>query len=249
MHLPPPEALKNEPGNPYAPRKNIDVVVFPTFLHLESCINAGLMVGAQYGHEEPQGAHTGDISMKMLKETGCQYVLCGHSERRAAHHETNEQVAAQVIAALEVVLHPILCIGETWEERKEGKQEEIVKEQLQTVLNTLQTHSQLTAHSSQLSIAYEPVWAISGGDPNKPAATPKDAQVMHSYIRDLLTAHRSQLTATPILYGGSMKPENAEELLKLPDVDGGLIGGASLKPESFQTIVEIAAKLSTSMSH
>ena len=222
----------------YKPRKDVDVVVFPTFLDIPKCLKAGLLVGAQYGHPDDQGAHTGDISMKMIKESGCTYILCGHSERRKDHGETNEFVAAQVVSALKNNLHPILCIGETWEEKKAGKSKEIVKTQLETVLSSVPA----LAPALTLTIAYEPVWAISGGDASKPAASAAEAEEMHSFIRKLLTTHYSLLTPK-ILYGGSMKPENAEELLAQPNIDGGLVGGASLDPAKFQMIVEAAARI------
>ena len=221
----------------YKPRKDVDVVVFPTFLDIPKCLKAGLTIGAQYGHPEDQGAHTGDTAMKMIKGSGCTYVLCGHSERRKDHGESNEFVAAQVLSALKNNLHPILCIGETWEEKKAGKSKEIVKAQLEAVLSSVPAPTPALT----LTIAYEPVWAISGGDASKPAASAAEAEEMHSFIRKLLTTHYSLLTPK-ILYGGSMKPENAEELLKQPNIDGGLVGGASLDPEKFRKIVEIAER-------
>ena len=189
----------------YKPRKDVDVVVFPTFLDIPKCLKAGLLVGAQYGHPDDQGAHTGDISMKMIKESGCTYILCGHSERRKDHGETNEFVAAQVVSALKNNLHPILCIGETWEEKKAGKSKEVVQEQLEAVLKNL---SKLGIGNWELGIAYEPVWAISGGDASKPAASAAEAEDMHAFIRNLLTKFRISDFGFRILYGGSMKPEN-----------------------------------------
>ncbi len=233
----------------YQSQENVDVVVFPTFLDIRKCLDAGLTVGAQYGHPEESGAHTGDISMAMVKQIGCSYVLCGHSERRRDHQESNEFVAAQVVSALQHGLHPILCIGETWEERKAGKSKEIVKKQLETVLTILPTPARLPAEAlakagaPALTLAYEPVWAISGGDPNKPAATAVDAQDMHAFIRNLLVHCPLSIVHCRIIYGGSMKPENAEELLKQPDIDGGLVGNASLDPEKFGEIVAISWKI------
>ena len=206
----------------YKSAENADAIVFPTFLDLKSCIDAGLKVGGQFGHPKASGARTGDVSMKMLKDVGCEYVLCGHSERRQYHGETNEDVAAQVVAALENGLHPILCVGETQEERDAGKEKEIVKTQLET--NGLS--------SGRVTLAYEPVWAIGTGN----TATPEDAQKMHDFIRGLLPENtRDEIR---ILYGGSMKPENAAELLAQPDIDGGLVGGASLDPEKFKAIIQ-----------
>jgi triosephosphate isomerase len=171
--------------------------------------------------------------MKMIADLGCTYIICGHSERRQGHVESNEFVAEQVVAALKHGLHPIVCVGETEEERRAGREKEVVKEQLDAIL------SQLSTANCQLSLAYEPVWAIGTGK----TATPADAQAMHSFIRTLLTANRLPLAAPRILYGGSMKPENAEELLKQPDIDGALIGGASLDPGKFKAIVDTASKL------
>ncbi|TSD00243.1 MAG: triosephosphate isomerase (TIM) [Candidatus Peregrinibacteria bacterium Greene1014_49] len=231
MNPPPAAALENAHGdrskNPYHPHADIDVVVFPTFLDLQRCIDAGLIVGAQCGHPEATGAHTGDVSMAMLKTAGCRYVLCGHSERRKDHHETDADVAAQAIAALEQKIHPIICIGETLEEREKGQAQIIVKRQLKGL-----------PLESDVTIAYEPVWAIGTGK----TATPAQAQEMHAFIRSHLPEDRRE--STRILYGGSMKAENAEALLKQKDIDGGLIGGASLKPEEFGKIVEVAERLS-----
>lgn len=224
------EALQSD-SSPYLPRSDIDVVVFPTYLDLQLCIDAKVICGPQYGHTEAHGAHTGDVSLSMCKDLGCIYALCGHSDRRAEHKETSEEVAAQVVAALEYGLHPIVCIGETLEQKQAGETENVLKEMLAPL-----------PLESDITIAYEPVWAISRGDPNTPAATPEDAQNLHALIRSLLPEDRR--AATRILYGGSMKPENAQELLSQPDIDGGLIGGASLKPEAFGEIVSVASSLS-----
>lgn len=230
MNPPPAAALADAHGdrsqNPYHPHADIDVVVFPTFVDLKRCTESGLLVGAQCGHPEASGAHTGDISIAMLKTIGCHYVLCGHSERRASHGETDADVVAQAIAALEQKIHPIICIGETLTERGRGHAETVVKHQLKGL-----------PLESDVTIAYEPVWAIGTGK----TASPKQAQEMHAFIRSLLPKNRRELTR--ILYGGSMKAENAEELLQQQDIDGGLIGGASLKPEAFGVMITIAEKL------
>ena len=210
----------------YQMHADIDVVVFPTFLDVRSCIEAGLMTGGQYGHPEEAGAHTGDVSIVMLAKARCRYVLCGHSERRVGHHETDDDVAAQVIAALEARIHPIVCIGETAQERKKGQEKDVIKRRI----NSLPLESDLT-------IAYEPIWAIGTGN----TATAKQAQEMQAFIRSLLPSDRQEKTC--ILYGGSLKPENAEELLKQKDIDGGLVGSASLDLEAFGRIVEIAKEL------
>lgn len=214
--------------SPYRTHADVDVVVFPTFLDIQTCCDAKLITGAQYGHPEPNGAHTGDISLSMTKERGCLYALCGHSERRAGHNESNEDVAAQVIAALELGMHPIVCVGETEEQRNAGNAEDIVKAQLEPIPT-----------ESDITIAYEPVWAIGTGN----TATPEQAQHMHAYIRGILPEDRRDMTR--ILYGGSMKPNNCEELLSQNDIDGGLIGGAALKPEDFMQIVDTAVQLSS----
>ena len=217
--------------SPYKTHSAVDVYIFPTILDLTKCVESGIITGAQFGRPEESGAFTGDISMKMIKEAGCIAVLCGHSDRRAFHGESNEDVAAQAIAALEAGLHPIVCFGETEKERESGKAEEVIKKQLEPLPT-----------ESDIILAYEPIWAISRGDPNKPAATSQDAQEMHAFIRSQLPKDKRE--STRILYGGSMKPENAQELLSQTDIDGGLIGGASLKPEAFKSIVDTAIQLS-----
>lgn len=220
-----------EHNSSYQTHADVDVAVFPTYLDLRDCLEAKIITGPQFGHTEEHGAHTGDVSLKMCKDLGCLYALCGHSDRRAEHSETSAEVAAQAIAALEYGLHPIVCIGETLEEKKAGKTESVLCEMLEPL-----------PLESDITLAYEPVWAISRGDPNTPAATPEDAEMIHAFIRSQLPEDRQEQTR--ILYGGSMKPENAKELLGQPDIDGGLIGGASLKPDAFGEIVEIAAMLS-----
>ncbi|MDP7454877.1 MAG: triose-phosphate isomerase [Candidatus Peribacteraceae bacterium] len=215
--------------SPYKTHSAVDVYIFPTSLDLPASIESGIITGAQFGRAEETGAFTGDVSMQMIKEAGCIAVLCGHSDRRAFHGESNEDVAAQAIAALEAGLHPIVCFGETEEEHDSGKTEKVIEAQLKPLPT-----------ESDIILAYEPIWAISRGDPNKPAATSEDAQEMHAFIRSQLPEDKRE--STRILYGGSMKPENAEELLSQPDIDGGLVGGASLKPDDFRKIVEIAIK-------
>ena len=211
--------------SPYKSHTTVDVIVFPTFLDIPACIEAKLITGAQCGHWEKAGARTGDVSMQMLAKTGCRSVLCGHSERRHGRRETNEEVIEQVIAALEENLHPILCIGETEQEREAGKERSAVKAQLLGC-----------PFEKEVAIAYEPVWAIGTGK----TATPAQAQEMHAFIRSLLPAGMQE--SVRILYGGSVKPENAQELLMQTDIDGALVGGASLNPEQFKAIVEAAAQ-------
>jgi triosephosphate isomerase (TIM) len=229
------------PDSPYRSTSDVDVWVFPPLIDWHGAHAAGLVYGAQCGRPEPEGAFTGDISMRMLKNQRFHAVLCGHSDRRAFHGETDEDVARQVIAALEAEMTPILCIGETAEQRSSGQSEAVVRRQLETSLSPLITHnSQLSTLNSQLIIAYEPIWAISRGDPSTPAATPKDAQQMHAFIRKTLSTLHSPLSTLRLLYGGSMNASNAAALLAQPDIDGGLVGGASLKPNEFKLIVEAA---------
>ncbi|MDD5026737.1 MAG: triose-phosphate isomerase [Candidatus Peribacteraceae bacterium] len=209
--------------SPYRTLSSVDVWVFPTYLDLQPCIEAGLITGAQLGSSAANGAHTGDVSMTMLTELKCRSVLCGHSERRHGRHETNEEVIAQTIAALEAGLHPIVCVGETAKQREAGEEKEVVKKQLEGL-----------PVESRILIAYEPVWAIGTGK----TATPAQAQEMHASIRSLLP--KDVRDSTRILYGGSVKPDNAEELLRQKDIDGALVGGASLKPDEFQKIVSAA---------
>jgi triosephosphate isomerase (TIM) len=207
--------------SPYRSRDDVEIVVFPTFVDIRFCLEKFLVVGGQYGRSEPQGAFTGDISMKILAEHGCTYALCGHSERRKYHAETDEIVAAQVTSALEVGLHPIVCVGETLEEREAGREREVVERQVSAI-------------TQPVIFAYEPVWAIGTGK----NATADQAQEMHAFIRSLLL--RKNQEKSRILYGGSANEENAASLLAQPDVDGLLVGGASLKPEVFGAMVDIA---------
>lgn len=227
MYPPPEGALA--PDSPYHDAPGAKVVIFPTTLHLLACHKAGLVCGAQCARPEQSGAFTGDTGMAMLKTEGIPFVLCGHSERRLHHGETDTMVAAQVRAAVALNIIPVVCIGETLEQRESGKTEEVLGRQIETI-----------DPPSSAIIAYEPIWAISGGDPNKPAASTADAERAHRFIRSLLPPETR--TATRILYGGSMKGSNALDLLMQPNIDGGLIGGASLKPKEFAMIVEAAKK-------
>lgn len=208
--------------SPYRTNASVDVAVFPAATDLQACIAAGLPCGAQCGHASDCGACTGDVSMDMIAKLGCGYVLCGHSERREHHHESNETVAKQVAAALVKGLTPVLCVGETADQRELDETEDVIRVQLAAV--------QL---DPKVLIAYEPVWAIGSGK----TATPADAQAVHKFIRGLLPMP----DAMRIVYGGSMNGKNAKDLLAQPDIDGGLIGGASLKPAEFKMIVDAAA--------
>ena len=215
------------------------LLVCPPFPYLASI--AGLVagskvaLGAQNVSEHESGAFTGETAPSMLKDVGCEYVIVGHSERRAIYGETSEQVAAKFAAAQAAGVTPILCVGESLEEREAGTTEQIIDEQLDAVLNTAGI-----AAFAEAVIAYEPVWAIGTGM----TASPEQAQDVHRHIRARLAAHDAELAEkVQILYGGSMKGENAPGLLSMPDIDGGLIGGASLKAVDFLAIAQAAATL------
>ncbi len=190
-------------------------------------------VGAQNVHTENDGAYTGEISTSMLKDAGCEYVIVGHSERREYFHESDELVARKAKKVIDDGLKAIVCVGEVLSERKEGIHEDVVRRQVDAVLSHLGEDL-----SDNLVIAYEPVWAIGTGE----TATPEQAQEMHHFIRELIKGHWGEARSAKvrILYGGSMKPDNAGELLSQPDVDGGLIGGASLKAGSYSEILKIS---------
>lgn len=215
-------------------------LICPPFISVPTVAEAfkgsSFKTGAQNVHTEESGAFTGETSAAMLKDAGCSYVLAGHSERRELFHEDNELVAAKTKKAIESGLTAILCVGEKLEERKNNTHESVVADQVNSVLNIL-----TEKNAGQLVIAYEPVWAIGTGE----TATPQQAQDMHAFIRGLVSEKWGENAggSIRILYGGSMKPENAEELLSQPDVDGGLIGGASLKADSFNEIISIAESI------
>jgi triosephosphate isomerase len=194
-------------------------------------------IGAQNCHHEAQGAFTGEVSASMLTALGCTHVILGHSERRQYAGETDEMLNTKLKAALRAGLIPIYCVGETLEERQRGVTFDVLRRQMGTALAgiELQRHSELV-------IAYEPVWAIGTGL----AATSEQAQEAHAFLRSLLAEQYGNTIASNIalLYGGSMKPDNALDLLSKPDVNGGLIGGASLQAESFAAIIAAAAQAS-----
>ena len=187
-------------------------------------------LGAQDVSQHEKGAYTGEVSASMLQEFGVRYALVGHSERRQYHGETDAVVAAKAQAALAKGITPIVCIGETLEERDSGKTEEVVKRQLAAVIH------QVGHCVSELVVAYEPVWAIGTGK----TATPEQAQAVHAVLRAQLAAASEQAQRIPLLYGGSMNPANAAQLLAQADIDGGLIGGASLKASDFLQIIAAA---------
>ncbi len=212
----------------------VTVAVIPPFVYLQAVAQAvsssAVAVGAQDVYFEQKGAFTGEISPAMLKDVGCTYVLCGHSERRHVIHESDELVGKKVTAAISGGLLPILCVGELLEERDAGKMEQVVERHLRTGLAGLDAEKM-----SAVTIAYEPVWAIGTGR----TATPQQAQDVHKFIRGLLAKMYSKALAgeTRILYGGSVKPDNARELMGQADVDGLLVGGASLKADDFLKII------------
>ncbi|TAK77757.1 MAG: triose-phosphate isomerase [Gammaproteobacteria bacterium] len=209
-----------------------DILVLPTFVHLTQAhallTNTTILLGAQNLYLGTQGAFTGEIAGPMLVDAGCQYVLVGHSERRTLFHEDLTLVAQKFKAAVECGLKPILCIGETKDERERGETVKIISDQLQSVIHLAGIEA-----FQHAVIAYEPVWAIGTGL----TATPDQAQEVHAFIRLLISQNHVDLAKTiRILYGGSMKPDNAASLLAMPDIDGGLIGGASLEANSFLKI-------------
>ncbi len=192
---------------------------------------ARLVWGAQDCSSHESGAYTGEVSAAMLVEFGCSYVIVGHSERRALHAESDQLVADKAKMALAHKLIPIVCVGETLAERDAGQTDVVVKRQLSAVIHTL------GACISQVVVAYEPVWAIGTGK----TATPEQAQAVHATLRAQLHAATTQSGEMKILYGGSVKAENATQLFSQADIDGGLIGGASLKVADFAAICQAAA--------
>ena len=214
----------------------VEIAVCVPFPYLQQAANAlarsPVTWGAQTLSEHDSGAYTGEVSGAMLRDLGCRYVIVGHSERRALFGERDAQVAAKFVAAQRVGLMPILCVGETLEEREQGATEEVVGRQLRVVIDVAGVGALADA-----VIAYEPVWAIGTGR----TASPEQAQAVHAFIRALVGAADSAVgTRLPLLYGGSVKPGNARELFAMPDVDGGLIGGASLVAEDFLAICRAA---------
>lgn len=206
-----------------------EYLICPSCIYLERATeilsDSAVHVGGQDCSVSDNGAHTGDISARMLKGIGCHYVILGHSERRAEDQETSARVSEKAARAHDQGLITIICVGETEDERAKGLQEDIVWRQLEESFP-----SQVTAQNTV--VAYEPVWAIGTGQ----AATPDDVKTMHAFIRRKLKEKLADADEIRILYGGSVKPENADELLGIENVDGFLIGGASLKAESFEAI-------------
>jgi triosephosphate isomerase len=201
----------------FRPPDGVEAVLCPPYVSLQAALESGHTVFAQNVHWADEGAFTGEISAPMLLELGVQGAIVGHSERRQYFGETDESVARRVAAALEHGLRVIACVGESLEERESGQMELVLRVQVEAIADAAGAHAGLV-------IAYEPVWAIGTGK----TATPEQAQEAHAQIRSLLDV--------PVLYGGSVKADNAAELLSQPDVDGALVGGASLEVESFTAI-------------
>ena len=214
-----------------------EVAVCPSFVHiaqaLSACSDTPIAVGAQDCSHAREGAYTGEVSAWMLADLGCRWVIVGHSERRQYQDESDALVAAKLAAALEAGLQPVLCVGETREEREAGEAEAVVASQLQ---GALEGQPSLAG----VAIAYEPVWAIGTGL----TASPEQAQAMHRFLRQTLTGLAGEAVAsrTRLLYGGSVKPDNAAELFEQPDIDGALVGGASLQANDFRRIIQAASQ-------
>jgi triosephosphate isomerase len=230
-------ALLAELEQRLTPEWQVDVVVFPPFVYLVDAVRSlgesDIAVGAQDVCAEPMGALTGQVAAVMLKDVGCRYVIVGHSERRRLFHEDDVLVARKFGAALQAGLTPILCVGETLEEREANRTEAVVARQLDAVAAMNGTSS-----FSQALVAYEPVWAIGTGR----TASPAQAQAVHAYLRGRIGAQDVNIgSGLRILYGGSVKASNAAELFSMPDVDGGLVGGASLSADEFLDICAAAA--------
>jgi triosephosphate isomerase (TIM) len=216
--------------------EGVDVLVAPPYTSLPAVKQAigdhKILLSGQNLHWEPSGAFTGEISAGMLVESGCTHVILGHSERRTLFQETSEMIDLKVKAAIGAHLVPIVCIGETLEEREAARTFDVIKEQLD---GSLKNFSEMKAMPSSAILAYEPVWAIGTGK----TATPEQAQEVHHFIRQWIANNFNEKTANAvrILYGGSVKPENANDLMSRSDIDGALVGGASLKADLFVPII------------
>jgi triosephosphate isomerase len=223
-------------GRAAADLKNIEVLVAPPFTALsvvkEAIGKAPILLAGQNMHWASEGAFTGEISSGMLLESGCTHVILGHSERRSLFGETDDMIAGKVESALEAGLIPIACIGETLDERESGRTFDVVQGQLEGSLKPLREHGSIPVSAV---LAYEPVWAIGTGK----TATPEQAQEVHRFIRQWIRENFDANTADAvrILYGGSVKPENIKDLMSKPDIDGALVGGASLKSATFIPIM------------
>lgn len=218
-------------------KQKCDVILCPPFTSLSEAgkllENTAVKLGAQNMYFEESGAYTGEISASMILSSGCEYVILGHSERRTIFKESDETINKKIKHALKAGLKPIFCIGETLEQRESNQTNDIIKKQVTGGLKDLTDHD-----LEKMIIAYEPVWAIGTGK----NATPEQAEEVHKFIRNLIKENFSDKTAENIViqYGGSVKPDNASELLSQPDIDGALVGGASLKADSFTGIIKSA---------
>jgi len=221
----------------YADTSEVDVAIAPVFTSISAAKNAckgrHVYIGAQNMHMADKGAFTGEIAPGMLKELEVDFVILGHSERRHIFGETNQTIALKLKKAIVEGILPILCVGETLQEREDEKTETVLREQLDTAFNNLDAKEAV-----RVIVAYEPVWAIGTGK----TATPRIAGDAHIFIRNRIKELYNAVAAEDIriLYGGSVKPANARELLSVPDIDGALIGGASLQPDSFAEIIKIS---------
>lgn len=216
----------------------VQIAICPPFVYLDQVHallgGSGVALGAQNGCAEPEGAFTGEVAMPMLQDFACRYVIVGHSERRQYYHEDDALVGRKAARAVSCGITPIICIGETLAQREAEATESVVTGQLQGLLDSA-GHEVL----GKAVIAYEPIWAIGTGR----TATPEQAQAVHAGIRRWLGEHDIAADALPLLYGGSVKPDNAAELFAQADIDGGLIGGASLEAASFLDICRAAARV------
>lgn len=219
------------------PLEGVDVLVLPPLPYLGDLVEdfegTVLAFGAQDVSSNEKGAYTGEVSAAMLVDVGATHGLVGHSERRQYHHESSELVARKFVAASHAGLIPVLCVGETLEQREAGQTEQVIAAQLAPVLELAGVQA-----FTKAVVAYEPVWAIGTGR----TATPAQAQAVHAFIRGVVAKADARIAdSLPLLYGGSVKPDNAAELFSQPDVDGGLVGGASLVAEDFLAIARAAA--------
>jgi len=216
----------------------VEILICPPFIDIPAAVEqtkgSKVKIGAQNCYYEKRGAFTGEISPVMLREAGCDYVILGHSERRHIFGESNELINKKVLSALEEGLRVILCVGETLEERESGLTFTVIESQIRLGLSGAESLLE------RVEIAYEPVWAIGTGV----AAKPEDAEEVHQFIYDLLKElNKEKAPHVRVLYGGSVKPSNAEAILSQPHIKGVLVGGASLKPQDFAQIVKIGSKL------
>lgn len=215
-------------------RKDCEVAVFPPFVFLDRAVQSlkdtSIVCGAQTLSEHEEGAFTGEISAEMIYDMGCRYVLVGHSERRILFGENDAQVVQKFVKVLRAGLRPVLCVGETLAQHRAGETNQVIKKQVRVALSAVESLSDLV----DTVIAYEPVWAIGTGQ----TATPEQAQDVHALIRSEVAALSAEVAdEVRILYGGSVQPTNAAALFSMPDIDGGLVGGASLSADSFLEII------------